>query len=280
MTSLLVGCDIVLYMVNRLKAYMDFSRGLPTTLTRTNFEAALTELYAHILRFLAQAIRIFQTSTFHRAVRAFWEESDISEFEIKCNELGTRVEIEASNCDRTLSAQDREHTGKLKQNLQTVLEELKRSHRLQESLNRIEIKIDLSKLPYARGAMYNSYGDENIICHPATRVDLLHKVQDWAQDSQSKSIFWLSGMAGTGKSTISRTVAEWLAGHGQLGGINLGGSFFFKRGEGDRGSALRFFPTITRQLVSKVPGLDSLVADVIASDPSIFDKALASNSTS
>jgi hypothetical protein len=59
-----------------------------------------------------------------------------------------------------------------------------------------------------------------------------------------------------------------------MGVIDLGASFFFKRGEGDRGSTLRFFPTITRQLVFKIPGLDSLVADVIDSDPSIFDKAL------
>src|SRR5271156_2170784 len=81
-------------------------------------------------------------------------------------------------------------------------------------------------------------------------------------------------MAGTGKSTISWTLAEWLTGQGRHGLVDLGASFFFKRGEGDRGSASRFFPTITRDLVLKVPGLDSLIAEVIASDPSIFDKAL------
>jgi len=47
-------------MANRLKAYMDFLHGLPPTLTRTNFEAALTELYAHILQFLAQAIQMLK----------------------------------------------------------------------------------------------------------------------------------------------------------------------------------------------------------------------------
>lgn len=274
MTSLLVGCEIVLYMANRLKAYLEFLHQLPTTLTRTNFETAVTELYAHVLAFLASAIRIYQTSTSYRALRAFWTDNEIVNFEKACNDLGARVDIEASNCDRTLSAQDRERVEKLKQDLQKVLDELKQSRRLQESLDRLETKIDLDKLPYAKGAMYNSYGDDHIICHPSTRVDLLHEIYDWARDPHSKSIFWLSGWAGIGKSTISRTVAEWVAGQGGRDGLDLGASFFFKRGEGDRGSASRFFPTVTRELMLKIPGLNSFIAEVITQDPLIFDKAL------
>ena len=49
---------------------------------------------------------------------------------------------------------------------------------------------------------------------------------------------------------------------------------FLKRGGGDRGSASRFFPTITRELVLKIPGLDAFVAEVITQDQLIFDKAL------
>lgn len=59
MTSLLVGCKTVLYMAKRLKAYMDFLRGLPATLARTNFETAMTGLYVYILQFLARAIQIY-----------------------------------------------------------------------------------------------------------------------------------------------------------------------------------------------------------------------------
>lgn len=274
MTSLLVGCEAALYMTNRLKAYMEFLHRLPTTLTRTNFETAATELYACILQFLAQAIQIYQISTFKRVLQAFWEDSDVRNFESKCNELGMRVEIEASNFDRSLSAQDRELTEKLQEDLGTVLQKLKYFRQIQESLNRLEIKLDLDKLPYAKGAMFNSYGDDHVTCHPATRVDLLHQIQDWAQQPDSKSIFWLNGVAGTGKSTISRTIAEWLDSQGHLRVVDLGASFFFKRGEGDRGSASRFFSTVVRQLVLKIPGLGDLIADVITSDPLIFDKAL------
>jgi hypothetical protein len=63
-----------------------------------------------------------------------------------------RVEIEASNCDRSLNAQDRELTEKLQEDLRTVLQELKNFSQIQESLNRLEIKLDLDKLPFAKGA--------------------------------------------------------------------------------------------------------------------------------
>jgi hypothetical protein len=132
----------------------------------------------------------------------------------------------------------------------------------------------LDKLPYVRGAIFNSYDEDHTTCHPKTRIDLLQQIQDWAQDPDSKSIFWLNGMAGTGKSTISWTFAKWLTEQGRHAATDLGASFFFKRGEGDRGSASRFHPTIVRDLVLKVPGLDRLVAEVIDADPSVFDKAL------
>ncbi|KAH8781592.1 hypothetical protein BGZ57DRAFT_887356 [Hyaloscypha finlandica] len=274
MTSLLVGCETALYMANRLKAYTSFLQGLPATLSRTNFETHLTELYAHIFRFLVQALQIYETSTFERAFKAFWNVSNVQDFEKSCNELGQKLEIEASNCDRTLSAQDRTRVGELKTDLRNVLEGLEQFHKIQDSLDRIEMNYCLNNLRYAQGAMFNSYGNTRTTCHPKTRVDLLRRIQSWAQEPESKHIFWLNGMAGVGKSTISQTFAKWLTEQDDLQALDLGASFFFKRNEGDRGSALRFFPTIVRQLVVKLPGLDTLVADVIKHDPLIFDKSL------
>ncbi|KAK8907569.1 hypothetical protein QC760_004818 [Botrytis cinerea] len=76
-------------------------------------------------------------------------------------------------------------------------------------------------------------------------------------------------MAGTGKSTISRTVAQNLVSKGELGA-----SFFFKRGEGDRGHAGMFFATIVTQLVQKLPSLAPHIRDAIEADPGISGKAL------
>ena len=45
-------------------------------------------------------------------------------------------------------------------------------------------------------------------CLDGTRVDLLQRIREWASSSDSPNIFLLTRIAGTGKSTIARTVAE------------------------------------------------------------------------
>lgn len=54
----------------------------------------------------------------------------------------------------------------------------------------------------------------------------------------------------------------------------LGASFFFKRGEGDRGNATKLFSTITRQLLDKNPELQPAVIRAIQDDPKISSKPL------
>jgi hypothetical protein len=76
-------------------------------------------------------------------------------------------------------------------------------------------------------------------------------------------------MAGTGKSTVARTVAHSFKDKSQLGA-----SFFFKRGEGDRGNASRFFTTIAEDLAIKVPSLVPSIAKAISVDPRIPEKTL------
>jgi hypothetical protein len=131
-------------------------------------------------------------------------------------------------------------------------------------------KIDVVKLPIAEGASFDSHMEEhNARCLRDTRVELLDKIMEWAKDKNSKPLFWLNGMAGTGKSTIARTVSQLLADNGQLGA-----SFFFKKGEGERGNASRFFTTIVTDLMGNVPGLISGIRKAVDANPAISHKAL------
>lgn len=102
-----------------------------------------------------------------------------------------------------------------------------------------------------------------------TRVDILKRVQSWGAARDGECIFWLNGKAGTGKSTISRTVAQSFHDNGMLGA-----RFFFKRGEGDRGRAAFFFTTIAVHLARKVPSLAPHLQDEINADPFIGEKQL------
>jgi len=125
-------------------------------------------------------------------------------------------------------------------------------------------------LPIANDAAFDSHTDEHgARCLPGTRVDLQREITTWADDPQGKCIFWLKGMAGTGKSTISRTVAQSFADRGLLGA-----SFFFKRGERDRGNAALLFPTIASQLVVAEPAVAAHIRAAIDADPHVTDKPL------
>ncbi|KAB8210423.1 WD40-repeat-containing domain protein [Aspergillus parasiticus] len=134
----------------------------------------------------------------------------------------------------------------------------------------ISREMELCQLTMADGAAFDSYKNQHEVeCLPGTRIDLLKHIADWSHLSQSERIFWLNGMAGTGKSTVSRTVCRLLQDKGLLGA-----SFFFKRGKTDCGTAEKLFPTIVRQLVIHEPRLIPSIRGAIQRDPSISTKSL------
>lgn len=78
---------------------------------------------------------------------------------------------------------------------------------------------------------------------PNSHTNVLTEISKWADGHDARHIFWLNGMAGTGKSTIARAVSQILTDRCQLGG-----SFFFSRGGGDLGHAGKMFTTLASQL--------------------------------
>jgi hypothetical protein len=128
------------------------------------------------------------------------------------------------------------------------------------------------KLPTADRASFNSLTEGAApTCHPDTRVELLDQIHQWVDQPRGEAIFWLNGMAGTGKSTISRTVSRAFAAKSQR---RLAASFFFKRGDGDRGTVAKFFTTIAAQLALSVPNIAAHIKNAVDSDPAIVGKAM------
>ncbi|RKK31227.1 hypothetical protein BFJ66_g15942 [Fusarium oxysporum f. sp. cepae] len=172
----------------------------------------------------------------------------------------------------------------------------------------IDHKIALDMLPAAEGASFDSHAEEhNPTCLPNTRKELLREIDSWIVNPSSKIIFWLNGMAGTGKSsfeidrpidlidsinrfdfdfdrsiragsesiytidfeawgksTVSRTVARSRSKQG-----DLGASFFFKRGETDRGNLTKFVPTVARQLAWSIPGVAFFIKKALDANSAI-----------
>ncbi|KAH7153726.1 WD40-repeat-containing domain protein [Fusarium sp. MPI-SDFR-AT-0072] len=141
---------------------------------------------------------------------------------------------------------------------------------LRTSIDNIGHHVTLDGLPNAKGASFDSHAEEHgPTCLPGTRVELLKDINRWVDDQNSKTIFWLNGMAGTGKSTISRTVAR-----SRSKQADLGASFFFKRGEMDRGNLAKFVPTVARRLAQSIPEVAVLIKNAVDADPAIVDKTV------
>jgi hypothetical protein len=108
-------------------------------------------------------------------------------------------------------------------------------------------------------------------CLENTRLDVIKIITDWIADETGQgSVFWLSGMAGTGKSTISTTIASILRELQRLGAF-----IFFDRDVKDRCDPL----TVIRTLAYKLALFDSTIAEAISaaiqSSPDITESPLA-----
>jgi hypothetical protein len=96
------------------------------------------------------------------------------------------------------------------------------------------------------------------MCTPGTRVSLLEDLMAWATASDSSCVFWLNGLAGTGKSTIARTLCERLDTPGLLGA-----SFFISRDQSERRDASNIVRSIAHQLAVRWrPVADALCTEL------------------
>jgi hypothetical protein len=91
----------------------------------------------------------------------------------------------------------------------------------------------------------------------------------WADGDHTRHIFWLNGMAGTGKSTIARTVARKY--HEEK---RLGASFFFSRSGRDISHGDKLVATIAAQLAKNVPFIEESICEVIQNHKDIASQAL------
>jgi len=127
----------------------------------------------------------------------------------------------------------------------------------------------LNQCRRAHGAAYHH--GERQGCLKGTRESVLKEIEDWTEDFTKSPVFWLNGLAGTGKSTIAQTVAERVFADGRLGA-----SFFCSRAFEDRSDLHLIFPTLAFQLAQKYPGFRSFLIPLLQSNPDIFRDSLHS----
>ena len=119
----------------------------------------------------------------------------------------------------------------------------------------------------AYGAGYR-HGNRNG-CLKGTRESVLNEIEHWTEDFEKSPIFWLNGLAGTGKSTIAQTLAERVFASGRLGA-----SFFCSRAIEDRSNLQFIFPTLAFQLAQMYPGFRSSLIPLLRSNPDVVHESL------
>ncbi|KAJ8063425.1 hypothetical protein OCU04_008644 [Sclerotinia nivalis] len=270
MGSLFMGLKTVFDTMDKLKVYMDYWQSLPLSKALKNFEKSLVNLYVLLLKFLVLAIHTYEMSTIKRTWKSFWQNEEILNFEADRDKLIGILEHDAESCDRILSDYDRQNMNHGFDRIRESLKKLDKLQDIQGSIELISEKIDLNRLPIAEGAAFDSYEDQKESkCLPGTRIELQQQILDWADDPDGKCIFWLKGIAGTGKSTISRTVSQTLDNKGLLGA-----TFFFKRTQDDRKTAKKFVTTIAHSLAIKMPEIAQSIAQSISRDPNVLNANL------
>ena len=127
----------------------------------------------------------------------------------------------------------------------------------------------LNNLRRAHGAGYQQANRNG--CLRGTRETVLSEIESWTKDFDRPPVFWLNGLAGTGKSTIAQTVSQWTFANGLLGA-----SFFCSRDFKDRSDLHFIFPTLAFQLAHRYPAYRAVLVHLLQSNPDIAHESLYS----
>jgi hypothetical protein len=110
------------------------------------------------------------------------------------------------------------------------------------------------------------------MCLAGTRQNLLADLFAWFDDVDParERVFWLNGLAGTGKTTVARTIAT----HAHKKG-RLGAAFFFSRNIAVTRSPSAILPTIAYQLAHYQRPFRTAVCRAVGADEDVRDRGIA-----
>jgi hypothetical protein len=108
-------------------------------------------------------------------------------------------------------------------------------------------------------------------CLPNTREDILNFVVDWANDPRSEhKMLWIHGLAGSGKSALSTTIANTFRDSGQLGAF-----LFFDRDVTERSNPTIVIRTLAHQLGTSDPRIGAAIRTAIEKNPNVIISPLS-----
>ncbi|CAE6530672.1 unnamed protein product [Rhizoctonia solani] len=162
---------------------------------------------------------------------------------------------------------------------------LERYRRIQGHLQRISLNSDMSvwrivdeiateiRLKYLLPSLSSCYNSAQAVelkrgpCTGGTRVDVLNRILSWVEASSSGSIYWMNGMAGTGKTTIAYSLCEELD-----ASCKLAASFFCSRLLPECRDVNLIIPSIAYQLARSSHPFRFVLSRVLEQDPDVHTR--------
>jgi len=104
-----------------------------------------------------------------------------------------------------------------------------------------------------------------------TRVQVLRDIESWIMNPLAPAIFWIAGLAGTGKSSVAWTVCD--CARADIN-IVLGGSFFCSRSANlvAQRDVRCIIPTLVQLLARQSPEFSRALAEELSQDPDVGHK--------
>ncbi|CAE6497525.1 unnamed protein product [Rhizoctonia solani] len=118
----------------------------------------------------------------------------------------------------------------------------------------------LQSLPSPSFVVYNSEHEElkRGPCTPGTRTQPINGMLSWAGSAGPGAVLWVTGMAGTGKTTIAFSLCEQLENQHKLAA-----SFFCSRLLPECRNVNGIIPSLVRQLTQNCPGFETSLLQVL-----------------
>ncbi|CAE7070896.1 unnamed protein product, partial [Rhizoctonia solani] len=135
------------------------------------------------------------------------------------------------------------------------------------TVDELRVEQHLKDLRPAKLARFNSELSTEVNrrrCTHGTRTNILEDSATWSEDPDLAKVYWMNGMAGTGKTTIAYSLCERLE-----AGKQLAASFFCTRTSPECREAKRIIPTIAYQLARRFTPFRYSLCQQLKQDPDI-----------
>ncbi|KAG8727963.1 hypothetical protein FRC11_012081, partial [Ceratobasidium sp. 423] len=197
-----------------------------------------------------------------------------------CNDINRELQDLESKLNR-------DQLGRFRAASEDLDDVLRCYNRIRDCLQRVSLNADISmwktveelatdnrldRLSPAMSARYDSAQATELkrgLCTEGTRIGVFDKLNDWVKTSNPGSVYWMSGMAGTGKTTISYSLCKDLEARGRLAA-----SFFCSRTLPECRDVSKIIPSIAYQLARFSHPFRFALLSILAKNPDAHTRLL------